>query len=83
MHITPSHSTLQAFGSSSNSTPPTAHVRQSAANAQVEQSTPKATQTADAAPRVEAPARPDVESRSTVQSSAQQDRPGRSVDLLV
>ncbi|MGI9506014.1 MAG: hypothetical protein ACR2RE_23490 [Geminicoccaceae bacterium] len=83
MQITPSHSTLQAFGSSQSAGQPSANVRQPAANAQVEQPKPQATQTAEAAPRAEAPARPDADSRSTVQASAPQDRPGRSVDILV
>ena len=83
MHITPSQGTLQAFGSSPNATPPAAHVRQSVSSDQVEQAKPNATQRVDAAPRGEAPASPDANSRSSVESSARPERPGSKLNIVV
>lgn len=83
MNITPSHSTLQAFGNSANSLTPASQARQPAANQPVEQPAPNVTQRVDAAPRAEAPARPDADSRPPTQASAQPDRPGSKLDLVV
>jgi len=83
MHITPSQGTLQAFGSSPNTSPPAAHVRQSVTSDQVEQAKPNTTQRVDAAPRTEAPARSDADSRSTVENSARPDRPGSRLNIVV
>lgn len=83
MNITPSQSTLQAFGSSVAASPPAAQVRQPAAAEPIERPAPNATQRSDAAPRTEAPARPDAESRPPPQAAAQSDRPGSKLDLLV
>ncbi len=84
MNITPSQSTLQAFGSSLNSaTPAASQVRQPVAPETTERPTPNVAQRADAAPRAEAPARPDADSRSPVQEGAQRDRPGSRLNLVV
>ncbi len=82
MNITPTQSTLQAFGSAFNAAPPASQVRQPVAAETTERPAPNTTQRADAAPRAEAPARPDADSRPPVQASAQ-DRPGARVNLLV
>lgn len=83
MNITPSQSTLQAFGSSLNATTPAAQVRQPVATESTERPTPNVAQRADAAPRAEAPARPDPDSRPPTQGEPQQDRPGSRLNLLV
>ena len=84
MNITPSQSTLQAFGSSLNSaTPAATQVRQPVAPESAERPTPSVAQRVDAAPRAEAPARPDADSRPPVQERSQQDRPGSRLNLLV
>ncbi|MEM7044364.1 MAG: hypothetical protein AAF543_16265 [Pseudomonadota bacterium] len=83
MNITPTQSTLQAFGSASNAATPASQVRQPVATEATERPAPNTTQRVDAAPRTEAPARPDDDGRPPVQASAQQDRPGSRVDLLV
>lgn len=83
MNITPSQSTLQAFGSSLNSTTPSAQVRQPITADSTERPTPNLAQRADAAPRAEAPARPDADSRPPVQEGTQRDRPGSRLNLVV
>lgn len=83
MNITPSQSTLQAFGSSLSSTPPATQARQAAATSQVEKPAPNVNQRVDAAPRTEAPARPEADARPPAQASAQPDRPGARVDIVV
>ena len=83
MNITPSQSTLQAFGSSVASSPPAAQVRQPVAAEPIERPAPNATQRVDAAPRTEAPARPDTDSPPPPQVAAQSDRPGSRLDLVV
>ena len=83
MNITPSQSTLQAFGNSLSSTAPAAQTRQTAAANQVERPTPNVTQRTDAAPRPEAPARPDADARPPAQAAAPADRPGAKVDIVV
>lgn len=83
MNITPSSGTLQAFGTSLNSTPPSANVRQPVANVQVEQPAPNATQRADAAPRAEAPARPDADSAPPEPRSAREGQRGSLIDTTV
>lgn len=83
MNISPSQSTLQAFGSSFASSAPLTQVRQPVAAESIERPAPNVTQRADAAPRTEAPVRPDDDSRPPVQASAQQDRPGSRLDILV
>jgi hypothetical protein len=83
MNITPSQSTLQAFGNSLSSTAPAAQVRQAVATNQVEKPAPNVTQRADAAPRAEAPARPEADAKAPAQASAQPDRPGAKVDIVV
>lgn len=79
MNITPTQSTLQAFGSALNTATPASQVRQPAVAETVDRPTPNTVQRADAAPRTEAPTRPDADSRPP----AQTDRPGSRVDLLV
>jgi hypothetical protein len=79
MNITPSQSTLQAFGSSVAPSAPASQVRQPVAAEPIERPAPNVTQRADAAPRAEAPVRPDTDSRPPVQS----DRPGTRLNLLV
>lgn len=83
MYIPPSQSTLQAFGSSLNAATPTAQNRQPVAAQQVERPAPNVTQRIDAAPRTEAPAPAEPDSRPPVQANAHQDRPGSRVNLLV
>jgi hypothetical protein len=83
MNITPSQSTLQAFGNSLSSSPPAAQARQAVSTNQVEKPAPNVTQRVDAAPRTEAPARPDADARPAAQASAQPDRPGARVDIVV
>lgn len=83
MNITPSQGTLQAFGNSLNASAPAAQVRQPTAAEPAARPAPNLTQRADAAPRAEAPARPDASSQPTAQASAQQDRPGSRLNLVV
>lgn len=84
MNITPSQSTLQAFGSSHAPAASATQVRQPVAAEVTERPAPNVTQRVDAAPRAEAPARPEADSGLPPQSSAaQQDRPGSRLDLLV
>lgn len=83
MNITPSQSTLQAFGNSLSSAAPAAQARQTVANNQVERPAPNATQRVDAAPRAEAPARPDADAKPPTQASAPSDRPGSRVNIVV
>lgn len=83
MNITPSQSTLQAFGSSYTPGASATQVRQPPAAEATERPTPNATQRVDAAPRAEAPARPDTDSKSSSQPTAQPDRPGSRLDLVV
>ncbi len=83
MNITPSQSTLQAFGNSLSSSVPAAQARQAVATEQVERPAPNATQRTDAAPRAEAPARPDADARPPAQAAAPADRPGAKIDIVV
>ncbi|MEM8949775.1 MAG: hypothetical protein AAGA21_12325 [Pseudomonadota bacterium] len=83
MNITPSQNTLQAFGSSLNSAASATQVRQPVAAEQIERPAPNTTQRVDAAPRAEAPARPDVNGGTPVQETAQNERPGSRLNLLV
>lgn len=83
MNITPSQSTLQAFGSSVGSSTPAAQVRQPVAAEQAERPAANTTQRADAAPRPEAPARPEADSRPPPQPAAESGRPGSRLNLLV
>jgi hypothetical protein len=83
MNITPSQSTLQAFGNSLSSGPPATQARQAVASSQVEKPAPNVTQRVDAAPRTEAPARPDTDTRQPAQASAPADRPGARVNIVV
>lgn len=83
MNITPSQSTLQAFGSSLNSTTPAAQSRLPVTTESTERPPPNVAQRADAAPRADAPARPDADSRPPPRGEAQQDRPGARLNLVV
>ena len=85
MQITPSQGTLQAFGSSPNTAVPAAQVRQAAAAETIERPAPNSTQRVDAAPRAEAPAAPDADSRQATpkQSAEPSDRPGSRLNLVV
>ncbi len=83
MNITPSQSTLQAFGSSLNSGTPAAQARQPVANETTERPAPNVTQRVDAAPRPDAPARPDADSRPQTPEGPARDRPGARLNLVV
>ena len=83
MHITPTQGTLQAFGNSSNASVPAAQVRQPAVAEPAARPAPNVTQRADAAPRAEAPARPDASSQPTADAAAKPDRPGSRLNLVV
>ncbi len=83
MNITPSQSTLQAFGNSLSASAPAAQARQTVATNQVEKPAPNVTQRVDAAPRAEAPARPEADAKPPAQASAAPDRPGARLDITV
>ncbi len=84
MNINPTLSTLQAFGTTLKPTVPASQARLPAAVDQAQRPTPNGTQRADAAPRTEAPAKPQPAERNA--PSVPADRAtGRAarIDILV
>lgn len=83
MNLSPTQSTLQAFGNSVSQTAPVAQTKLPVNAQPADQPAPNATQRADAAPRIEAPARPEPDERSSSSPSAQDGRRASKVDILV
>ncbi len=83
MNITPTQSTLQAFGSSVASSAPANQIRQPVASEPAERPAANVTVRADAAPREEAPARADNDVRPATEETARYERPGSRLNVLV
>ena len=81
MYVNASQTIPQVFGSPATPSNPSAQLRQPQATEYAERPAPNVTQRVDAAPRVEAPARPEVDARSS--TSLENGRPGSRLDILV